>query len=298
MLIRLNKKNMLLQSFMRVLLSASLFYGLFFSQVAVAEDVISNLTGKEIVENCGIKNAGLDQRSRLTVILQNPQQGSEKKSVYWRYWKGYGGDGGVFDKMLLFTEYPPDAVGSSFMRVAYEADSGKKADQWIYLPLMKKIRRVTIRDPGDSFLNSDLSYADVAQRPVDADHHNFLGIKKIQEMEFYQVVSTPVKSDDLYGKRVQWFLRGKNWDACSASRIDYFSKKGALEKIQFIKWQQVGGVWVWDRVLVRNMLNGHVSVFVISDVEVNIGMDDAIFSARTLRSGLKAFINKGLAERE
>ncbi len=260
-------------------------------QAASADDQ-SSLSGREVVAKCGIKHAGVDQRSRLTVILQNSQQGTEKRSVYSRYWKSYAGQGGVFDKMLLFTEYPPDAVGSAFMRVAYESETGKEADQWIYLPLLKKIRRVTIRDPSDSFLNSDLSYADVAQRPLDADQHNFLGVKQLQEMEFYQVESIPVAKDDIYARRVQWYLKGESWDSCVSARIDYYTKDGALDKVQFNKWQQVNGAWVWDRVLVRKILTGHVSVFMVSDVEVDVGLSDSLFSARTLRIGPRALGKK------
>ncbi len=246
-----------------------------------------DISAESIVANCAIKNAGSDQRSKLTVILQNPQQGTEKRSVYHRYWKSYGGVDDVFDKMLLFTEYPPDAVGSSFMRVSYTGVSEKEADQWIYLPLLKKIRRVSIRDPADSFLNSDLSYADVGQRLVTADNHRFLGVKKVQGLEFYQVESIPV-GKSIYGKRVQWFLKGEAPEACVSARIDYYTKEGNLAKVQFNKWQQVKGAWIWDRVLVRNVLTGHVSIFVVSDVEVNVGLDDSLFSARTLRVGPRA----------
>ncbi len=249
---------------------------------ALAES--DKLEGKEIVKNCGIKNAGSDQRSRLTVILQNPRQGTEKRSIYSRYWKSYAGEGDIVDKMLLFTEYPPDAVGSSFMRVTYLPSSGKEADQWIYLPLLKKIRRVTIRDPADSFLNSDLSYADVVQRPLDMDRHQFLGVKSLQGMDFYQVESVPV-GEDIYSRRVQWYLKGDSWESCVSSRIDYYTKGGSLAKVQFNKWQQVSGAWVWDRVLVRNAITGGVSIFVVSDVEVDVGLSDSFFSARTLRMG-------------
>ncbi len=242
------------------------------------------LDGKEIVKNCGIKNAGSDQRSRLTVILQNPRQGTEKRSIYSRYWKSYAGEDDVVDKMLLFTEYPPDAVGSSFMRVTYLTSSGKEADQWIYLPLLKKIRRVTIRDPADSFLNSDLSYADVVKRPLDMDRHRFLGVKSLQGMDFYQVESIPV-GEDIYSRRIQWYLKGDSWEDCVSSRIDYYTKDGSLAKVQFNKWQQVSGAWVWDRVLVRNAITGGVSIFVVSDVEVDVGLSDSFFSARTLRMG-------------
>ncbi len=276
----------------RVVSTIVLICGVLIGGQAVSADDESSLSGREIVAKCGIKHAGVDQRSRLTVILQNPQQGTEKRSVYRRYWKSYAGQDGVFDKMLLFTEYPPDAVGSAFMRVAYDSKTGKEADQWIYLPLLKKIRRVTIRDPGDSFLNSDLSYADVAQRPLAADHHNFLGVKLLQEMEFYQVESIPVGKNDIYAKRVQWYLKSESWDTCVSARIDYYTKEGALAKVQFNKWQQVNGAWIWDRVLVRNTLTGHVSVFVVSDVEVDVGLIDSLFSARTLRVGPRALDKK------
>jgi len=251
---------------------------------AAADD---GLQGRDLVASCAVKNAGDDQRSRLTVILQNSRQGTEKRSVYRRYWKSYAGEGGVFDKMLLFTEYPPDAVGSSFMRVSYVSEAEKTADQWIYLPLLKKIRRVAIRDPSDSFLNSDLTYADVGQRPPEADNHQFLGVKTVQGMDFMQVESIPVGSS-IYGKRVQWFLKGENWDTCVSARIDYYAKDGVLSKIQFNKWQQIDGAWVWDRVLVRNVITGNVSIFVVGDVDVNIGLKDELFSARTLRMGAKA----------
>ncbi|VAW86870.1 hypothetical protein MNBD_GAMMA17-754 [hydrothermal vent metagenome] len=262
---------------------------------AAESDVI--LTGEEIVASCGIKSAGDDQRSRLTVILQNTQQGTEKRSVYRRYWKGYAGLDGVFDKMLLFTEYPPDAVGSAFMRVSYVAEAEKTADQWIYLPLLKKIRRVSIRDPSDSFLNSDLTYADVGQRALSADNHKFLGIKAVQGLDFLQVESVPVGAS-AYGKRIQWYLRGEDWDTCASVRIDYFTKEGVLSKIQFNKWQQINGAWVWDRVLVRNMISGNVSIFVVGDVDVNIGLKDELFSARTLRVGPRALAGVGKKEVE
>jgi len=254
-----------------------------------------DLQGRDVVALCGVKSAGDDQRSRLTVILQNSQQGTEKRSVYRRYWKNYAGEDGVFDKMLLFTEYPPDAVGSAFMRVSYVAEAGKTADQWIYLPLLKKIRRVAIRDPSDSFLNSDLTYADVGQRPPEADNHRFLGVKAVQGMDFMQVESVPVASS-IYGKRIQWFLKGESWDTCVSARIDYYAKDGVLSKIQFNKWQQIDGAWVWDRVLVRNVITGSVSIFVVGDVDVNIGLKDELFSARTLRQGAKAL--RGIVAKE
>ncbi len=247
----------------------------------------TSLTGEDIVKRCGVKYAGEDQRSNFEVLLRD-NQGNEKRSVYLRIWKDYRGLNNVADKMLLFTQYPPDAQGAAFMRVTYVPDLKKAADQWIYLPVLRKIRRVTIRDQGDSFLNSELTYADVTQRSVNEDNHKLLGVKELGGMQFYIVESIPRETSPLYSKRILWFNKTPKWEDCSNVRIDYYNPKGALLKEQFIKWQRVGHAWVWDRVLVRNVQTLHASIFLITDVKINTGIADDIFSERTLRIGPSA----------
>ena len=247
-------------------------------------DEKETLSGKEIFQRCGYKYPGEDQRSKFTVLLRD-RQGNVKKSEYLRFWKDFKGKDGVADKMLLFTIYPPDARGAAFMRVAYTREQNKAVDQWIYLPVLKKIRRVSIRDPGDNFLNSNLTYADVSKRALEDDDHKYLGTKTVKGLDFYMVESTPRESRPLYSKRVFWFLKPPEWEDCVNTRIDYYDTKGELLKEQFIKWQKVDNAWIWDRVLVRSRQTLTASVFQISEVEINTDLPDDVFSARTLRKG-------------
>ena len=266
------------------LLIAILWLGLAIPSIAADEPAV---TGEEIVKRCGVKYPGDDQRSKFEVQLQDVQ-GNDKRSVYLRLWKDYKGINNVADKMLLFTEFPPDAKGSAFMRATYVPKLKKTADQWIYLPVLRKIRRVTIRDQGDSFLNSELTYADVTPRSIEEDNHKLLEIRAVNDKEFYVVESTPKESRPLYSKRIQFFEKTPNWDDCANVRIDYYDLKGALLKEQFIKWQRVNGAWVWDRVLVRNVQTRRASIFLISDVQINTGISDDVFTERTLRMGPSA----------
>ena len=161
----------------------------------------STLTGKEIFERCNFKYPGEDQQSTLTIILRD-KDGNERKNVYHRLWKDYKGVGGIVDKMVLYTEFPPDAEGAAFMRWAYTPASDKNADQWIYLPVLRKIRRVSIRDPGDSFLGSDLTYADISGRDVDADKHKLVKVLVKGNLKYYAIESTPVNGrNSLYSKQ-------------------------------------------------------------------------------------------------
>ncbi len=251
---------------------------------AFAAGAVNQLSGTEVFQRCGDKYAGEDQQGKFTVTLRD-RDGRMRRSEYLRFWKDYNGTDGIADKMLLFTIFPPDARGAAFMRTAYTPESNKPVDQWIYLPLLKKIRRVTIRDPGDSFLNSNLAYADVTERAVDADEHSYLGVSTVEDLEFYVVESVPKEKNPLYGKRVFWFSKEENWDDCVAARIDYYDASGELLKDQFIKWQRIGDAWVWERVLVRSRLNESYSIFQLSDMKVNSGLDDDLFSARSLQRG-------------
>ena len=239
-------------------------------------------TGKEIFERCNFKYPGEDQQSTLTIILRD-KDGNERKNVYHRLWKDYKGAEGVVDKMVLYTEYPPDAEGAAFMRWAYTAESDKNADQWIYLPVLKKIRRVAIRDPGDSFLGSDLTYADISRRDINADKHKLTQILKRGNQEFFAVQSTPVnKKGSLYSKTISWFEKDQDWKGCVKRQVDYYDNKGIPLKQQIIKWQKVDNAWVWSEVLVKNLQTGHSSLFRITDVKINVGLHDDAFTERAL----------------
>lgn len=242
-------------------------------------------TGREIFKRCDNKYPGDDQQSTLTIILRD-KDGNEKKNVYHRYWKDYKGAGGIVDKMVLYTEYPPDAEGAAFMRWAYTSTSDKNADQWIYLPVLKKIRRVAIRDPGDSFLGSDLTYADISGHDIDADDHTLLQIFTKGNVSYFLVKSVPRdQRKSLYSKTISWFEKGQDWNGCFKRQVDFYDKKGVPLKQELIKWQQVDKAWVWSEVLVKNIQNGHSSIFRIKDVKINLGLDNEIFSERALRLG-------------
>lgn len=253
-------------------------------QIYAAQDSAGSASGEDIVKNCDFKNPGNDQRSKLAIILKD-SSGSERKNVYLRLWKDYKGAEGVADKMILFTEYPPDAQGAAFMRWAFTREADKNADQWIYLPALRKIRRVSIRDPGDSFLGSDLTYADISGRALDEDEHKLVRVESANNNDFYVVESTPREKNPLYSKRTSWFLKTPAWDGCIKARVDYYDKRGDLLKRQNLRWQKVGPAWVWDKVVVQNVQTLHSSLFEVTNVEINVGLQDNLFAERTLEKG-------------
>jgi hypothetical protein len=246
---------------------------------AVADDDVLN-----IVQQCEFKNPGNDQQSTLSITLID-KDGNERKNVYTRLWKNYHGKDDVADKMVLYTEFPPDAKGTGFMRWGYIAGSGKTADQWLYLPHLRKVRRVSVRDPGDSFLGSDLTYGDIEDRSIDADSYRLLDSDEKNGIEVFEVEITPKESDSLYSKKISWYAKKGNWDDCIRFKTDYYDRHGNILKKQGLKWQKIKDAWVWENVVVENVQTQHRSVFSVSNVKINIGLEDGEFTERAIKRG-------------
>lgn len=252
----------------------------------VGAETDQQITADEVVQHCNYKYPGEDQKARMTIIKQD-KAGNEKKEVYERLWKDYKGKDNIVEKMLMFTEYPPDSLGAGFLRVAYAPNSDKIEDQWIYLPSLKKMRRVSVRDPGDAFLGTDLTYADISGRRVDEDVHTIVKtLKRGNNEDIIAVESVPKdKSHALYGKVVSWFVKGNDWGSCHKEQVDYFDTQGEPLKQQTITWQRVGDAWLWNEVKVQNVRTGHSSIFRVTDAQVNVGLTDDTFSQRNLSRG-------------
>ena len=142
-----------------------------------------------------------------------------------------------------------------------------------------------MRDPGDSFLGSDLTYWDISPRALEADNHQLLKHEEKDGIQYYLVESVPLEKNPLYSKRQSIFVKNKSWDQCYKANVDYFDKKNLLLKRQHITWQQINNAWVWKEVKVQNVQTKHISKFQVADVKVNIGISDNMFSERSLTSG-------------
>ncbi|MEK6747853.1 MAG: outer membrane lipoprotein-sorting protein [Pseudomonadota bacterium] len=245
-------------------------------------------SAEEIVSHCDYKYAGEDNRSQLSIKLVD-RTGNERTTVYLRLWRAYKGEDELLDKMLLFTFYPPDAEGAAFMRWAYSAAAHRNAEQWIYLPVMRNIRRVSVRDLADSFLGSDLTYGDITERRIEDDAHTLMQIDTDSStgQQYWVVASMPKESDSIYSRKIQWFTKTAEWAECVKTRVDYFDKRSLLLKRQLLKWQRIDNAWAWDKVSVQNFQTFHNSEFEVKKVKFNIGLKDDSFSERRMQLGLK-----------
>jgi len=188
----------------------------------------------------------------------------------------------VLDKVILFTESPTDSRGVNFMRWAYPTKSGKPADQWVYLPEMHTVRRISQRDPNN--MDWDYTDEDLRIRDLDEDDHRLKYIERSNGQEFYVVESIPRRASAC-GRRVSYFNKTADWQDCVPRRVDNHDKHGELLKQEFITWKRLKTAWIWDAAVMDNVRTKLAVTYRMQETEVNVGLDDRLFSERQLRRG-------------
>lgn len=244
-----------------------------------AQEVPGEPTGREIAVFVDEREDGDDQISEANWTLTN-SKGKTRKRHTLRYWKDYDGNDGLSSKSFIYFNFPPDVKDTTFLSWSQE-DAEADDDQWIYLPALRKVRRIASGDKENSFMGSDIIYDDMADREVEEDSHKLLRVEEENGTKFYVLESIPKKVKYIYSKKLRW-VNAENW---TEPRIEFYDRKGRLLKIWTTDWAQIDGIWNWQRTVVENQLTGHKTELMISNVRFNQNIKESVFTERSLRKG-------------
>ena len=239
--------------------------------------VAQELTGREIIEKVYTRPTGDDQTSNLTMTLIN-KSGSERIRKIKQFTKDFGD----VEKSIMFFQAPADVKNTSFMSWTYDDDS-KSDDQWIYLPAIKKTKRISSDSKSDSFMGSDFTYDDLGDRKLDADTHQRLADETIDDITYYVVESTSKDEDYMYSKTKTWIRQ----DHFIGLKKEFYDEDGDLFKILKVKkFEEVDGIIVIYNSEMVNTSRNHRTSMVLDNVKINTGISSSKFSERMMTRGL------------
>jgi uncharacterized protein len=189
---------------------------------------------------------------------------------------------GVDSKLVVKFSTPPDIKGTGVLQIEH---SDSDDDLWIYLPALKKSRRLVANNKKDSFAGSDFSYGDITLPKVDQFKHTLLRSEKIDEHDCYVVESVPatdtVNANTGYSKRIAW-VRADNF---VESKVEYYDLGGRLLKTQRTGRHQLvepdKGRWFVMHREMTNHQSGHRTTITASKAETTAIPDDS-FTTRYL----------------
>ncbi len=234
-------------------------------------------TGREIMLKAADRPDGDTRKSVMQMELIN-KRGSKRVRTMISYSKDYGKD----KKTIMFFQEPADVKGTGFLTWDYN-DEDKTDDRWLYLPAMKKTRRISgTSAKKEYFMGSDFTYDDLGNRDVDADVHKLLREETINGQLCWVVESTQKDNDDVYSKKVGW-IRNDNY---MAVKVEYYDKQGSILKILEVnEIKKVDGFWTAAQMTMTNKLRDHKTIIRFESMAFNIAIDDQMFTVNSLEKG-------------
>jgi len=246
----------------------------------VNTETLATLTADDIVQRVNAVDDGQHVSSQLSMLLTD-SRGKERRRETMSYRKYFGDD----KKTVFFYKSPANVKDTGFLTFDYAA-ADQEDDQWLYLPALRKVRRISASDRGDYFMGTDFTYEDIKQ-----NGHISIADYQLQRLPDddgkLMVKGTPkttaIAQELGYGE-VTFYIDPQNWIVVKSDYLDI--KQVPLKTVQVTDIRMVDGIWTRHQLLAENHISGHRSLFIFSAVDYQQDVADHLFTQNTLRRGL------------
>lgn len=259
---------------MRKVLMAVLFSTLMLSVTVAAET--TEQKGLEIAREAERRDNGWnDSESTLTMILRNRHGDESKREIRGKSLEVQG-DG---DKTLTIFDTPKDVKGTAFLNFTHKVDDD---EQWLFLPALKRVKRIASRNKSGSFMGSEFAYEDIASQEIEKYSYKWLRDEIYQGRDCFIVESYPVdKKYSGYTRLVSWIDKAeyRNW------KIEYYDrKKSHFKTLTFKNYKQyLSKYWRPDEMNMVNHQNGKSTQLIWNSYQFRTGLTESDFTKNSLK---------------
>jgi hypothetical protein len=250
----------------------------------VARTFADDPAARTIMEKVDARDDGDIQTSDMEMILIDKRG---KKRV--RRIATYSKDKGVDTMRLMFFKHPADVKDTSFLTIDYD-DPSKDDDQWLYLPALRKTKRIASTDKSGSFMGSDLNYSDMTDRNLPDYDFNLKKEMEVKGAKTWLIESIPrtkkVVKETGYKKSLI-FVRQDNYVVIRA--VHWEKDGGYLKYVDVKKLELIDDIWVATEMHVTKKKGkqlAHKTILKLNNIKFNQNLDEGLFTVRRMEKGL------------
>lgn len=255
-------------------------------------DPVRNETAPQVIPTVSL--AGLDARAKglaiaravrerergfgnfaaeITMVLRNRNGAEVSRRLRYRAME-MADDG---DRSLVVFAEPADLRGTALLTHAHRIGDD---DQWLYLPAVARVKRVSTHNKSGSFMGSEFSYEDLASQEVERYTYTWQRDEACGERSCHVIVAVPVDRNSGYARQLRWI----ETDTLRVRRVDYHDRGDALLKTLALRDYQkhLGRLWRAATLDMRNHQTGKSTTLQWSDYRFNAGLDADSFSTAAL----------------
>ena len=241
-----------------------------FWKLVFSTTIIFSQTGIEIARMFDAKKTPRDMSNVSNMILTNSKGKSRVNKMVSRSIDGN-------KKQIIWFLEPKDDKGVAFLKIEHEnKDDGMR----MWLPAFNKVRRISSKKKGDSFMGSDLSYEDLSNRDIDDHTYNRIDDEIIDEKLCYVLEVIPnSKVRSSYSKHITWIDK----ESLMIIKEQSFDRRGALKKKKKFSHSELSGYFVMNRVFVEDVQKNHKTEVSFDELRVDTGISPNLFQEKNLK---------------
>jgi outer membrane lipoprotein-sorting protein len=210
----------------------------------------------------------------LVMVLKN-RHGEESRRKIHVTTLEVANDG---DKSLTRFDEPADVKGTALLTFSHKTGDD---DQWLYLPALKRVKRISSSNKSGSFMGSEYAYEDISSQEVEKYKYKYLREEPCEPLACYVIERYPVSADSGYTRQVVWLDKVEY----RPRKIDYYDRKQSLLKTLIWKnyRQYLNRHWRADEMLMVNHQTGKSTLLQWNGYRFRIGLKDDDFHQEKLK---------------
>ncbi len=235
--------------------------------------------GRAIAEEADERDYGWgDNSTTMRMVLRNRNGDESVREMRRRALETK--EAGAGDKSVIIFDAPRDVAGTSLLSHTKILDPD---DQWLFLPALKRVKRISSANKSGPFVGSEFAYEDLVSQELDKYNYRFVGEEACGDLECYVVERLPLYENSGYTKQIVWWDK----DEYRVQRIDFYDRKDSLLKTLIYHGyeQYLGQYWRPSLMAMENHQNGKSTDLMFSDWTFDNGLTDGDFTPSRLRRG-------------
>jgi outer membrane lipoprotein-sorting protein len=231
--------------------------------------------GLQIATEADLRDQGFgDSVATMQMVLRNKRGDESSREVRVRTLE-IEDDG---DKSMSIFDAPADIKGTAFLTFSH---INKPDDQWLYLPALKRVKRIASKNKSGPFMGSEFAYEDISSDEVDKYTYKYLRDETWEGMDVHVVERDPVDKNSGYTRQVVWYDK----DELRPLKVDYYDRKDEhLKTLTFHEYQQyLDKFWRGMRYEMVNHQTGKSTTLSWKEYTFRNGLTDRDFDKNTLK---------------
>jgi len=231
--------------------------------------------GLAIAQEADKRDTGFgDSKADLVMLLKNRH--GEESTRYIRIKTLEVKEDG--DKSMSIFDRPRDVKGTAFLSFTHKTGSD---DQWLYLPALKRVKRIASRNKSGSFMGSEFAYEDISSQEVEKYTYKYINDEACGDADCFVVERVPVDELSGYTRQVAWIDKKEY----RPQKIVFYDRKNALLKtLEYKGYQQyLGQYWRANEMYMENHQTGKTTLLTWTNYKFGNGLTSRDFDRNSLK---------------